>query len=62
MSQENKEQAEKAKEFFKKVSEESQKYQESIPDKGLGDKLKKVEESSKEVVKHIEERKEEKNG
>jgi hypothetical protein len=56
MSEETKKQSETAKEFFKKVQEGAEQFQKSIPDKQLGEKLKKVGESAGEVVKHIEQR------
>lgn len=55
MSQESKEATQEATKFFKRVSEESQHLQRIIPDKQLGEKLRKVSEASEQVVKHIEE-------
>lgn len=55
MSEETKKVLKEATEFFKIVREGAEKYQ-SIPDKGLGDKIKRVREGAGEVVKHIEER------
>jgi hypothetical protein len=56
MSEETKKSVQEAKEFFKKVQEGADKFQKTIPDKGLGEKLKRVKEGATEVVKHIEER------
>ena len=56
MSEQSKKDVKDAKEFFKQVEEGAKRFQEIIPDKKLGEKLKKVEESSKEVVQHIEEK------
>jgi polyhydroxyalkanoate synthesis regulator phasin len=58
MSEGTKEQVKEAHKFFQEVSEKSKQYQKSIPDKGLSEKLRKVEQSSEEVVKHIDERSE----
>jgi sulfur transfer protein SufE len=55
MSATTKQQVEQAKKFFKQAGEQADAYQKVIPDKRLGEKLKKVSETSKEVVKHIEE-------
>lgn len=56
MSEESKKSAQEAQKFYKKVSEESEKFSQVIPDKQLGEKLRKVSESASEVVKHITER------
>lgn len=53
MSKEIVKQAEK---FFKQMSKDAEYYKSAIPDKQLGEKLKKVSEHCTEVVKHIEER------
>lgn len=53
MSEETKKTVENAKEFFKQVKEGAERFQKTIPDKRLGEKLKKVQESSQEVIKHI---------
>lgn len=55
MSEETKKTIKEAGEFFKKVQEGAEKYK-SVPDKQLGDKIKKVGEGASEVVKHITER------
>jgi len=55
MSEETKKTIKEAGEFFKKVQEGAEKYK-SVPDKQLGDKIKKVGEGAGEVVKHITER------
>lgn len=55
MSEESKKTIKEAGEFFKKVQEGAEKYK-SVPDKQLGDKIKKVGEGAGEVVKHITER------
>lgn len=55
MSEESKKTIKEAGEFFKKVQEGAEKYK-SVPDKQLGDKIKKVGEGASEVVKHITER------
>jgi hypothetical protein len=55
MSDETKKQVKEAGEFFKKVQEGAEKYK-SVPDKQLGEKIKKVGEGAGEVVKHITER------
>lgn len=55
MSDESKKTIKEAGEFFKKVEEGAKKYQ-SVPDKQLGDKIKKVGEGAGEIVKHITER------
>jgi len=54
MSAETKKAAQEAQKFFKTVEETSKKFQKSIPDAKLGEKLRKVEQSSQEIVKHIE--------
>lgn len=56
MSEESKKSAQEAQKFYKKVSEESERFSQAIPDKQLSEKLKKVSESSQEVVKHIEQK------
>jgi vacuolar-type H+-ATPase subunit H len=56
MSEESKKTVKEASEFFKRVSENAEKYQKAIPDKHLGEKLKRVSEGASEVVKHITER------
>lgn len=56
MSEESKKSAQEAQKFYRKVSEESEKFSQAIPDRQLGEKLKKVSESATEVVKHITER------
>lgn len=58
MSADTKEQVKRAKQFFKEVSEKAERYQQIIPDKKLGEKLRKVSEGSKKVVQHIAERSE----
>lgn len=55
MSNETKKTIKEAGEFFKKVQEGAEKYK-GVPDKQLGDKIKKVGEGAGEVVKHITER------
>ena len=55
MSDESKKTIKEAGEFFKKVEEGAKKYQ-SVPDKQLGDKIKKIGEGAGEIVKHITER------
>lgn len=55
MSEETKKTIKEAGEFFKKVQEGAEKYK-SVPDKQLGEKIKKVGEGAGEVVKHITER------
>lgn len=55
MSEETKRTVKEAGEFFKKVQEGAERYK-SIPDKSLGDKIRKVSEGAEEVVKHIKER------
>ena len=55
MSEETKKTIKEAGEFFKKVQEGAEKYK-SVPDKQLGDKIRKVGEGAGEVVKHITER------
>lgn len=55
MSEQTKKTVKEAQEFFKRVEEGAQKYQ-SIPDKQLTEKIKKVGEGAGEVVKHITER------
>lgn len=55
MSEQTKKTVKEAQEFFKRVEQDSEKFK-SIPDKGLGDKIKKVQEGAGEVVKHITER------
>jgi hypothetical protein len=55
MSQQSKEEIKKVKQFFTEIAQKSKELQ-SIPDKGLIEKIRKVEQSSTEVVKHIEER------
>ena len=55
MSEETKKTIKEAGEFFKKVQDGAEKYK-SVPDKQLGDKIKKVGEGAGEVVKHITER------
>jgi hypothetical protein len=56
MSEESKKSAQEATKFFKEVSEKSEKFSQTIPDKQLGEKLRKVSESAEQVVKHITER------
>ena len=56
MNSEVKRQVKEAQQFFKRVSEQSEKFSQVIPDKQLGEKLRKVSESSSEVVRHIEEK------
>jgi hypothetical protein len=56
MSEDKKQNVKDAKEFFKQVEEGAKVYREIIKDNKLGEKLKKVEEGSKEVIKHIEEK------
>lgn len=53
MSEQTKKTVKEAKEFFKQVQDGAERYQKSIPDKKLGEKLRKVQESSQEVIKHI---------
>jgi hypothetical protein len=55
MSEQNKKTIKEAGEFFKKVQEGAEKYK-SVPDKQLGEKIKKIGEGASEVVKHITER------
>ena len=55
MSEETKKTIKEAGEFFKKVQQESEKYQ-SIPDRKLTEKIRKVGEGAGEVVKHITEK------
>lgn len=55
MSEETKKTIKEAGEFFKKVQEGAEKYK-SVPDKQLGEKIKKVGEGAGEIVKHITER------
>jgi hypothetical protein len=55
MSEETKKTIKEAGEFFKKVQEGAEKYK-AVPDKQLGEKIKKVGEGAGEVVKHITER------
>ena len=55
MSNETKKTVKEAGEFFKKVQQDAEKYT-SIPDKDLGNKIKKVQEGAGEVVKHIQEK------
>jgi hypothetical protein len=50
------EEVKKAREFYRKVSEESQRFQQAIPDKQLGEKLRRAGDAGTEIVKHIEER------
>ena len=52
MSEETKKTIKEAGEFFKKVQEGAEKFK-SVPDKQLGEKIKKVGEEAGEVVKHI---------
>lgn len=52
MSEESKKIVKEAKDFFKQVEQGAEKYK-AIPDKKLGDKIKKVQESAGEIVKHI---------
>jgi hypothetical protein len=52
MSEETKKQIQEAGEFFKKVQEGAEKYQ-SVPDKQLTEKIRKVGEGAGEVVEHI---------
>jgi len=56
MSEETKKQSQEAQKFFKEVERKSEEFQKSIPDKGLGEKLRRVKEGAGEVVKHITER------
>lgn len=56
MSEQSREKANEIKRYFKEVSQEAEHIQKTFPDKSLGDKLKKVQESSQEVVRHIEEK------
>ena len=55
MSEETKKTVKEAGEFFKRVQQDAEKYK-SIPDKSLGEKIKKVQDGAGEVVKHIGER------
>ncbi len=55
MSEESKKTIKEAQEFFKKVEEGAKTYQ-NVPDKQLGEKIKKVGDGAGEVVKHITER------
>lgn len=57
MSEESKRLVKEAQQFYKEVNERSKEYQ-AIPDKKLGEKIKKVQETSEQVVKHIQERSE----
>lgn len=56
MSEDKKQNVRDCKEYFRQVEEGAKIYREIIKDKKLGEKLKKVEESSKEVVQHVEEK------
>jgi len=56
MSEKSKEKVQEAQKFFKEVEKKSEEYRQAIPDKGLGEKLKKVQEGAGEVIKHITER------
>lgn len=58
MSKESKETVEKVKRSFEVVREGASKLAEDTAkfDRGLSEKIRRVEETSKEVVKHIEER------
>jgi hypothetical protein len=56
MSEKTKKEAGDIKRYFKEVSEEAGFLQKNFPDKQLSEKLKKVQESSQEIVKHIEEK------
>lgn len=55
MSEETKKTIKEAGDFFKKVQQDAEKYK-SVPDKQLGEKIKRVQEGAGEVVKHITER------
>ncbi len=55
MSEETKKTVKEAGEFFKKVQQDAEKFK-SVPDKQLGEKIKKVQEGAGEVVKHIQEK------
>lgn len=55
MSEETKKTVKEAGEFFKKVQQDAEKYK-AVPDKQLGEKIKKVQEGAGEVVRHIQEK------
>ena len=57
MSQKTKKTVEEAQKFFKHVQQESERYTTAIPDKSLGEKLRKVKEGAGVVVEHIEKHK-----
>lgn len=56
MSEQTKKSSEQAKEFFKTVQEGADQFSKVIPDKQLGEKLRRVKEDAGEVIKHIEKR------
>lgn len=56
MSELVKQETKYAKQYAEDVFKSAEHYQKVIPDKQLGEKLRKMGESAKEVVKHIEER------
>ena len=56
MSEQSKRQVEEVKKMFQDFTKKSQEMQNVIPDKQLSEKIKKVSETSHEVVKHIEEK------
>ncbi len=56
MGEQTKRTVKEAKEFFKTVQEGAEEFSKAIPDKQLGEKLRRVKEEAGEVVKHIEER------
>jgi hypothetical protein len=57
MSEETKKHANDVKEFYKEIGRKSTEITKTIPDKKLSEKIQKVQESSQEVVKYLEEKK-----
>ena len=56
MSTGTKQDMEYTKRYFKLLTQEVESYRKTTPDKQLIEKFKKIGETSKEIVKHIEER------
>lgn len=57
MSEETKKFVESTKKYMEEIVKTSETIKKNIPDKQLGEKIKKVQESSQEVVKYLEEKK-----
>lgn len=56
MSEETKKNVQEVKKFLQDTSEKARRYQQSVPDKQLGERLRKVQQGAEEGAKYITER------